>query len=918
MQHWSQLATRNWQIKKVRTFGAVLAVALGTAAVVWVSCCHESVRRTVMEWATGYVGSAHVTVASAWGPYDQIPQRLVEQLSELDNVALATPRLLLRRSCRPVRREQLAAEPQTALQWTSDIPPVDLHGIDLDSEFAMRSYALTAGRMLTKDDRYACVLEAKFARQQRVGVGDYLLVWDPSSERPYEFEIVGLFERRLLAKFQKPLALVRLAVLQDVTRKRALVTTIDVALKKAGRQQVNEAAARIRLKVKRIASNATVRSAEARMKQIEIAQNNQRFVLVMLGCVAMLTALFIILSTLSMGMVERVRQLGLLRCVGATRAQLACLVLIEVIPLGAIGVLSGVPIGLGLTALTVWLVPEYVGSFVISWSGIVLAGAAGLATTFVAALLPAFAAGRVSPMEAARPRARRPRGLLLVVVGGLAVLMLAWQHFGLVARTVRDVNFLTMAAAAVVLLYFGYALLAPLVARLIGAPAVVVAANLLRVRTRLLQDQVGHAVWRAAGICCGLMVGLSLIVGIVVVNESVTRGWQFPKQFPAAYLWTFEQMPPDAAERIAEVPGVGAFTVANSVNLIVEERRSLAEKLLLSVTWFMGVDPDSFLDLVKLEFLDGEGDERTARELLKQGGYVVIADDFSRSRNKHLHDEVKVWDERSSRWRRFKVAGVARSPGLDIAAGYFQLDSQYNVVAAGSVMGTNEDLKRLFGIDGTNLVLLNFDLPDEPAPRGWPPPRDTLAARELSEDCYDASLPVEQRWRRWREEQVLREVRRKLGAAQVYSGTVAELKDEIDRQLTSVTLLLAAIPSVALLVAAIGVANLMTANVAARAKQLAILRAVGATRGLVLRMVVGEALVLGLLGSALGLALGLHLAANITDLVDRMWGFRVALELPWRYVIATIALTVGLCIVAGILPARHASRANIVDALHVT
>ncbi len=913
MRHWLQLATRNWQAKKVRTFGALLAVALGTAAVVWVSCCHESVRRTIMEWATGYVGSAHVTVSSAWGQYDQIPQRLVRQLRELDNVALVTPRLLLRRSCRAVPREQLTAAPQTALRWTGDVPAVDLHGIDLDSEFAMRSYPPSAGRMLTKEDRFACVLEAEFARQQGVGTGDYLLVWDPSADTPYEFEIIGLFERRLIAKFQKPLALVRLEVLQGITGKSALVTTIDVALKDADRQTVSRTAMRIRLQVKPVARHATVRSAEARMKQIEVAQNNQRFVLVMLGCVAMLTALFIILSTLSMGMVERVRQLGLLRCVGATRAQLAWLVLAEVVPLGAIGVLAGVPIGLGLTALTVWLVPEYVGSFVVSWWGIGLACAAGLATTFLAALLPALAAWRVSPMEAARPRARRPRELLLVVVGGLAVLLLASQHFGLVQRTVRDVNFLMMAAAAVVLLYFGYAFLAPLAARLIGSPAVVVAASFLRVRTRLLQDQVGYAVWRSAGICCGLMVGLSLVVAIIVVNESVTRGWQFPKQFPAAYFWTFEQMPPDAAARIADVPGVGAFTVANSINTYVEERRSL-----LSVTWFMGVDVDSFLDLVKLEFLDGEGDEQTARELLKQGGYVVIADDFSRSRDKHLYDDVKVWDEGSSRWRQFKVAGVARSPALDIAAGYFQLHSEYNVAAAGSVMGSNEDLKRLFGIDGTNLVLLNFDLPDEPVPADWPPPRDTPAALGLAEAYYDANIALERRWRRWREAQVLDEVRRKLAAPQVYSGTVAELKDEIDRELTSVTLLLTAIPGVALLVAAIGVANLMTANVTARAKQLAILRAVGATRSLVLRMVVGEALVLGLLGSALGLALGLHLAANITELVDRMWGFRVALELPWGYVIATVIVTVGLCIVAGVLPARHASRTNIVDALHVT
>ena len=70
--------------------------------------------------------------------------------------------------------------------------------------------------------------------------------------------------------------------------------------------------------------------------------------------------------------------------------------------------------------------------------------------------------------------------------------------------------------------------------------------------------------------------------------------------------------------------------------------------------------------------------------------------------------------------------------------------------------------------------------------------------------------------------------------------------------------------------------------------------------------------------SGLGLLLGFHLAANITQMVDRMWGFRVALELPWGYVITSILLTISLCLVAGIIPARHAARTNIVDALHVT
>lgn len=918
MRHWSRLAIRNWQARKVRTLGAALAVALGTAAVVWVLCCHESVRQSIVEWSGGYVGSAHVSVSSRLSKFDQIPQRLIERLARLDNVELVVPVLLQRRCCRPITAERLAALPADGVHWRYDDPEVDLQGIDPVGELEMRSYPLTAGRMLTGQDRFACVLEDGFARHQGVEPGDYLLVWDPTSRRPYELEIVGLFERRLIARFQKPLALVPLATLQEITRKHALVTSIDLKLAVADRKSVVRAENLIRAVARTVAPHAAVRSAEARMKQVELAQGNQQFVLALMACVALLTALFIILSTLSMGMVERVRQLGLLRCVGLTRTQLAALVLFEVVPLGLLGVVAGIPIGLGLTALTVRIVPDYVGAFIISWSGIGLAVGAGLVTTLLAAILPTFGALRVSPLEATRPRAARPRQALLLITLALAALVLVWQHFGLMGGVVRDVNFVLAAAGAIVALYAGYALLAPPLVRLIGSSVVVLAAWLLRVRTRLLQDQVGHAVWRSAGICCGLMVGLSLIVGLIVVNESVRRGWEFPSQFPAAYVWTFEQLPPDTPQRVAAVPGVGSFTVANSVEMVVEELPRFGRRL-ISNTWFLGADVDSFFELVRLEFVEGEGDPETARAKLKAGRHVLIADDFSRSRNKHVGDTVKVLDERAPRqFREFTVAGVVRSPALDIAASYFQLLSEYQTAAAGSVMGRIEDLREVFGIEGYNLVLLNFDLPPEPVPPGWPPATDAGGRRPLPERYYDDRVPLERRWQRWREEQVLRELTRRLGGVQVYSGTVAELKDEIDRELSGVTRLLAAIPSVALLVAAIGVANLMTANVTARARQLAILRAVGATRGLVLRLVAGEAVVLGLLGSALGLALGVHLAANVTELVDRMWGFRVALELPWGLISLTIGLTVALCLLAGILPARHAARANIVDALHVT
>ncbi len=913
MRHWSQLATRSWRARPTRTLGALAAIALGTGAVVWVMCCYESVRQATTWWARDYVGKSDLNIESPLGRYNQVPQSMVEPLRELDVVEHLTARLDLR--LRGIVLPHEAVEADAAPRRKTDLTPeIDAHGIDLEHEFHVRTYDIVEGRMLTPDDGNVCLLEAPYARQEGLGVGDVVRLWGDLPEQPTDFEIVGLFDRRRIAQFQKPLVVTRLDTLQAATKKFLSVTSVDIVLKDDSREGLYRAAAKVAPIVRRSVSNANITSAESRMEQIDKAQTQVQQVLGLLSSVSLLTALFIILSTLSMGMTERIAQLGLMRCIGVTRFQLAAIVFLEVLPLGAVGVIAGVPAGLALTLLTQQLVPQYVGTFAVSWQGIWMAVGGGLATTALAATFPAVIALSVSPLEASRPRARKPSELLLLGVAAAALAVFVAQFFALTAVR-RSPRFMELSTTAIVLLYVGFALLGPLAVRYVGSLMVYAAAALTRVKARLLQDQVGHAVWRSAGICCGLMVGLSLIVGLVVFNSSVTSAWAFPTAFPEAYVWSFEQMraeEDDAAEIVAEIPGIENFSTCNAINCIVEERPAWGEQIFKSVTWFLGVDPDSFFDLFQLEFYEGDKEEAIAK--LKQGDHVIIARDFAKARNKKVGDKVRVY--LGTRQNEFTVAGIVESPAIDLAATYFQAQTEMRVAAVGSVIGSNADMRKYFRSTGTKLVLLNFDLPPMPVPPDWPPPRDTPAGAGLPFRYYDESVPVEKRWIAHRQDQVLDEIRRRLDAPSAFGGTVRELKNAIDREINSMTTLLTAVPTVALIVAAIGVANLMTANVTSRIKQLAILRAVGATRGLVLRLVIGEALVLGLLGSGLGLALGLALARNTTVMTERMYGMEIPFETPWAMVAAAAALTIGLCMIAGILPARHASRTNVVDALH--
>ena len=290
MRHWSQLATRNWRVKRVRTAGAVLAIALGTGAVVWVTCCYESVRQTMLTWAGGYVGRSHITIQSPLGKYDTLPQRIVDKIGAIQGVKTVAA-VLTQRLLSATERRGVTSAPGTRWPTMAD---VDFEGIDLAHEFEVRPdwpQRLSAGRMINEHDQLACVLEQSIADEQGVGVCDKLLVWGTGvpEDAPTELDIVGLIRRERIARFQKGVALLRLPVLQQISNKQALVNSIDVVLNKSAVADLGRIAGRIHAAIRGDVPNALVRSAASRLERIRLAQDQQQVVLVLLSCMALLS-----------------------------------------------------------------------------------------------------------------------------------------------------------------------------------------------------------------------------------------------------------------------------------------------------------------------------------------------------------------------------------------------------------------------------------------------------------------------------------------------------------------------------------------------------------------------------------------------------------------------------------------------------
>jgi putative ABC transport system permease protein len=123
-----------------------------------------------------------------------------------------------------------------------------------------------------------------------------------------------------------------------------------------------------------------------------------------------------------------------------------------------------------------------------------------------------------------------------------------------------------------------------------------------------------------------------------------------------------------------------------------------------------------------------------------------------------------------------------------------------------------------------------------------------------------------------------------------------------------------AIGGISLVVAGISILNVMLMSVTERTKEIGIIRSLGAKRGEVMRIFLAEALILGLLGSAIGGALSLaggYLAVNVM-LKSTKYLFEASTLV---YILYGVAFGIGVSLISGIYPAWKAAMLNPIDAL---
>ena len=479
-------------------------------------------------------------------------------------------------------------------------------------------------------------------------------------------------------------------------------------------------------------------------------------------------------------------------------------------------------------------------------------GAAALGSAW-----PAWQAARMSPLKALASRAETPRrrGLLLTLALAAALIALHPQPLlhGLDLDTAVPLYiFLGMPALLIGYFLLGVPLLA-LFTRLLGVPV----ARLLAVPPVLLTRSLAAMPYRYGLTAGALMTGLALMVATWTQGRAVMEDWLGRIQFPEVFVLG-TNLKLEHQKRLADLPFV-SDTVAISITGVESKGEDNQHLIALDGVTFIAFQPKAFFSLAKLTWI--QGDVETAARRMEKGGAVIVAREYFASSGKGVGSRITLGT--GGHWEDFEIVGVVSSPGLDLVNQYFEIGNAFSQQALHSVFGTREDLKdRLLGGSEPTTQLIQVGLKPETDPQG----------------VGDAEAE--------------RRIREALEGTQILDvGNGRKLKNDISAVLKRSMFIISVIAVMSMLVACMGVANLIVAGIDARRFEFGVLRAVGARRGVILRLVLAEAVLVSLAAMVLGTLMGLQAVWAGQKVDAALLGIQLSVRPPAAAILAGCAVT---------------------------
>jgi putative ABC transport system permease protein len=119
----------------------------------------------------------------------------------------------------------------------------------------------------------------------------------------------------------------------------------------------------------------------------------------------------------------------------------------------------------------------------------------------------------------------------------------------------------------------------------------------------------------------------------------------------------------------------------------------------------------------------------------------------------------------------------------------------------------------------------------------------------------------------------------------------------------------------AVIIASLGIINTLTMNIMERTQEIGMLRAIGMTRAQVIKMVLSEAGLMGVIGGLIGLVFGVLLSRIFLAGMTAMSGYKLDFIVPVGGVVIGLIISLGISQLAAFQPARKAAKTNVLEAI---
>jgi putative ABC transport system permease protein len=830
------IAWRRLTSDRLRAVITLLGIALGVAVVLAIELANRATTRSVESMVETIAGRARLAVR---GDEGGLAEELLARVSGHPGVAAALPVI------------------ESSLRHQESGRSLFVLGVDLLADAGPRGYALDVPApldLVSRPDRV--IVTQAYAAGQRLAIGSPMTLMTAAG--PRVVRVGGLLPAGELADaFGGQLILLDVRAAQFLLGRPGRLDRIDLVPaarwngRPTGEPAVLDALARDL--AAGLPSGIRVEPPGARTAEAVQLLASFQVNLRMVSLVALFVGLFLVYNTMSIAVVQRRRETGILRALGVTRGRIVRLVTLEGFAWGVAGSALGIVLGVGLARGALLAVSSTLGraylpvsatEVPLSWPPMLAAALLGIGVSTVAAWLPGRDGAAMPPAITLRSlpvddTGRRRLGLLAAT----SAVLLGGSWFLSRLGPVNGVALFGYLAGFGIV--FGVAALAPAACLLFSRAVRRLFAGRFGVVGALAADNLGRSIGRTGLAVSALMTGLSLVVcvatmihsfkhSIVVWVENSVRADLLVASDTGESAASNLALPASLGDSLAMVPGVRRVNSFRMIRTRVGDRNVALGSLDLAA-WTA----------------DNPLVARSRRAEPPDAASAVIAENFA-DRFRLAAGDTLALDSPSGPLR------------LAVAAVILDYSSDQ-----GAVFIDRSAYRAAWGDD----LVDTFDLYLDPG-------ASAAAVRAAIDARFGAArglLIVENR----------------------------QMRQRILSSVDNTFAIVYALEAIALAIAVLGIVNTLVASILDRRRELGLLRAVGATRRQVGRLFILEAASMGLLGIVLGLAAGLLLSWLLVHVIQfQSTGWRFLYRFPGAMVAATCAVTLVASALAGWYPAR--------------